>query len=76
VGRGCRASVWYIQFRLEEARSEALDDTDIFKKLGAVKDLVRCEGLLRWIEEEIKDPIALYFDGEFLEITLLPTPIY
>jgi len=75
VRRGCRARVWYIQFRLEEARSEALDAADIFKKLGAVKDLVRCEGLLRWIEEEIKDPVAPFPDGELLGSALPPTSI-
>jgi len=77
LGCGVRlqARVWYIQFRLEETRSEVLDAADIFEKFGAAEDLERCEGLLQWIEEEIKDPVALYFDGELLETTLLPTSI-
>jgi len=35
VRRGCRPGFGYIQFRLEEARSEALGVADIFKRLGA-----------------------------------------
>jgi hypothetical protein len=70
-----QAVVWYRQGRLKEARSEALGAIDIFEKLGAVRDQERCSGLLRWIEEEMNDPVALYFDGELLETTLLPTPI-
>jgi len=70
-----QAEVRYIQRRLEEARSETLGATDIFEKLGAVEDLESCRGLLRWIEEEINDPIGLYFDGELLDTALLLTLI-
>jgi len=70
-----QAKVWYRQHRLKEARSEALAATDIFEKLGAVDDLESCRGLLRSIEEEMNDPVALYFDGELLETSPLPTPI-
>ena len=63
-----QAKVWYRQHKLKEARSEALDAADIFEKLGAVEDLERCRELLRWIEGEINDPVALYFDGEPLKL--------
>jgi len=71
-----QAEVWYLRRRLKEARSEALCAADIFEKLGAVEDLERCRRLLRWIEEEINDPVGLYFDGELLlDTALLPTLI-
>ena len=76
LGRGMelQAEVWVREYRLKEARSEALGATDIFEKLGAVEDLERCRGLLRLIEGEMNDPVALYLDGEPLETALLPTP--
>ena len=67
--------VWYVQRRLKEARSEVLDAADIFEKLGVVENLERCRMLFQWIEEEMNDPVALYFDGELPETALLPTII-
>ena len=71
---GLQAMVWYRQHQLEEARFEALRAADIFEKFGAATDTECCRKLLRWIEEEMNSPVALYFDGEFLETALLPTP--
>ena len=70
---GLQAMVWYRQHRLEEARSEALHAADIFEKFGAATDMECCRKLLQWIEGEMNNPVALYFDGELLEATLLPT---
>ena len=44
-----RAKVWYKQRRLEEARSEVLRGTNVYEKLGAVKDAGGCRRLLRRI---------------------------
>ena len=68
-----QAKFWCGQYRLEQARSEALRTADIFEKLGAVQDLETCRGLLQWIEEEINGPVALYFDGKLFETVILPT---
>ena len=70
-----QAVVLCVQHRLKEARYEALGAAAVFGGLGAVGDLERCRGLLRWMEEETNDPVSLYFDGELLETTLPPTPI-
>jgi tetratricopeptide (TPR) repeat protein len=70
-----QAGVWYIQRRLEEAKSRALHAADIYKKLEAVGELEDCEVFLQWVEEEMNNSVALYFDGELLETVLLPTPI-
>jgi len=48
-----QACLWYIQFRLEEAKSEALRAADIYESLGAAKDVEDCRDLLQDIEEEI-----------------------
>ena len=71
---GLQAMVWYRQHRLEEARSEALRAADIFERFGAATDIECCRKLLQWIEEEMSNPVALYFDGELLETALPPTP--
>ena len=55
-----QAGVWCYQFRLEEARSEALGAADIYGRLGAVTDLKRCRELLRDIE--------VILNREFLQI--------
>jgi len=46
-----QACIWYEQRRLGDARSEALRAADIFEKLGVLKDLEDCRGLLQQIEE-------------------------
>jgi len=48
-----QAGVWYMQCRLEEARSEALRALDIFEKLGVAKNVERCRMLLQDIQEEL-----------------------
>jgi len=75
-GRGMehQAMVFYKQHRLEEARPWVLRALDVFEKLGAAKNLESCREFFQWIEEEMNNPVALYFDGELLEMVLLPTP--
>jgi len=48
-----QAEVWYEQDRLEEARSEALRATNVYEKLGAVRDLKLCRELLQRIGEQV-----------------------
>ena len=69
-----QAAVWYRQRRFEEARSEVLHAVDIYEKLGAVRNVGNARDLLRGIEEEMNNPVSLYFDGE-LKMVLFPTPI-
>jgi tetratricopeptide (TPR) repeat protein len=52
------AGLWYIQGRLEEARSEALCAVGVFEKLGAANDMERCRILLQDIEERTKEPVT------------------
>ena len=47
-----QAWFWYNQRRFEEAKSEALRAAEVFKKLGATRDLEDCERLLRDIDSE------------------------
>ena len=51
-----QASIWYLQHRFEEARSEALRAIDIYEQLGAVGDLERCRGLAWNPPEEVDAP--------------------
>jgi len=47
-----QAEVWYHQGKLEEAKSEALQATDVYEKLGAVRDVEDCSKLLQRIGEQ------------------------
>ena len=47
---GMQASIWYRQFRLEEAESEVLRALEILEKLGAARDVGTCRELLEDIE--------------------------
>ena len=47
---GLQACVWLRQGRFENARSDALHALELFRKLGAARDLEGCEGLLYAIE--------------------------
>jgi len=47
-----QAKLWYQQRRFDEARSEVLRATDLYKKLGAVQELPRCKLLLMKIVSE------------------------
>jgi len=53
-----QAIVWYLQERLEQAKSEGLRAADVFEKLGAARDLEACRVLLQWIDEEMNGPVA------------------
>ena len=50
-----QATVWYQQFRLEEAKSEALHALRIYEKLGPGTDMGECMDLLRDVERAISD---------------------
>ena len=49
-----QARVWYGQYGLEEAKSEALRAVDALEKLGAVKDVERVRDLLQQIDDGIR----------------------
>jgi tetratricopeptide (TPR) repeat protein len=53
-----QARVWYRQRRLEEARSEALRAPDIYAKLGAAKDVERCQKFAQRIQDELNTAVA------------------
>ena len=64
-----QARIWYEQYRLEEAKSEALHAADAFEKLGAVEDLERCREFYRCIQRELNSSVASGqsgFNCEFL----------
>jgi tetratricopeptide (TPR) repeat protein len=50
---GMQAHIWYLQQRLEEAKSEALHALEIFEKLGAARDAGGCRDLLQMIVQEM-----------------------
>ena len=80
LGRAGRlqAKFWYLQDRLEEAKSEALRVVDVFESLGAVKDVEDCRKLLRCIDEKLNKPVVSDesgFEGELLGTLLLPVRI-
>ena len=58
-----KARIWYQQCRLEDAVAEASGALEIFEKLGASRDTVRCKALLQDIEQAVT--------GELLETILL-----
>ena len=66
-----QAGVWYLQSRLEDAKSEALHAFEIYEKLGASGDAEDCRDLLREIEQAMKNR-ASGLRGELLE-TSRPT---
>ena len=47
-----QARIWYEQGRLEEAKSEALRAADVYGKIGAAADAMRCQEFLQDMEEE------------------------
>jgi tetratricopeptide (TPR) repeat protein len=49
-----RASIWYRQRRLEEAKSEASHALEIYEKLGAAKGAGGCQSLLQKIERAME----------------------
>ena len=54
-----QARLWYQQYRLEEAKSEALRAADVHEKIGAMIDLESCRNLLRVIERAIEERLLL-----------------
>ena len=60
-GMGMQAHIWYLQGRLEDARSEALCALKILEKLGALNEVERHKELLQWIEGAMASGIS----GEF-----------
>ena len=65
-----QARFWY-ERRMLKANSEALGAIEVYEKIGAAKDVERCRSLLRKIERASR---KLDFNGELLEVALLPTP--
>ena len=53
-----QAKVWYKQHRFEEAISEALRAADVFKTLGATKEMENCAKLLQRIQKKLDNPAA------------------
>jgi tetratricopeptide (TPR) repeat protein len=57
-GLGCcmrgQATIWLLQHRLEDARSEVLHALEIFEKLGASNDIENCRKLLQTVEWEME----------------------
>ena len=53
-----QASVWYLQGRLDDAKSEALHSLGIFEKLGAAKKMESSRELLQMLEQAMKSQSA------------------
>ena len=71
------ARIWFQQGKFEEARDEALGAIEIYEKLGALKDLGDCKGLLGEIDSAIENRTTAVGsnsggDGELLETILCP----
>ena len=69
---GSQALLWYNQHRFEEARSGALHAADIYEKVGAVRDVELCRGLLRMIESSSVASGQSGFDCELVRTLLFP----
>ena len=50
-----QASIWYLQLRLEEAKSEALHALEIYDRLGATGNVGRCKELLQKVEQAMNN---------------------
>ena len=62
-----KAQIWRQQHRFEDAVSEALGALEIYEKLGASVDIVKCKNLLQELEQSIA--------GELLKTIPLPIPV-
>ena len=61
-----QAIIWYQQYRIEEAKSEALRTISVYEKLGAGYDLEDCRKLLLLIEQSgVHWPVGLESSLEF-----------
>ena len=58
VAMEMQAEIWYVQDRLEEARSETLRAIDVYEKVGATKGIEDCRELFQEIEGELDAPVA------------------
>jgi tetratricopeptide (TPR) repeat protein len=61
-----QARIWHQQRQLTDSASEASRAVEIYKKQGALRDVRRCEGLLKGIQQSIS--------GEPLKATPFPIP--
>jgi tetratricopeptide (TPR) repeat protein len=52
-----QAQVWYLQLRLEEARSEASHALEIHERLGTTRGAGACKDLLKKIEQAFAKPV-------------------
>ena len=69
------STIWHLQRKLEDAKSEALGALEIFGNLRAATGTKRCSDFLRKIEQAMENhSTAVRNRGELLEITLDPTP--
>jgi len=73
-----QARLQYTQCRFNEAKSDVLCAANVFKKVGAVKELEVCRIALLYIEEKTSRSLApqkLGFDGKLLEMVLPPVSV-
>jgi tetratricopeptide (TPR) repeat protein len=73
-----QARVWYKQHKIEEAKSEVLRAVDVYKKLGAAKNMEDCRSLLRDIGRGLSTAVASGqsdSDCELPKILLFPACI-
>ena len=55
-----QAGFWYKQGRLGEAKSEALDAINAYKKIGAMEDVEECRAILQDIEEAVNELVSCH----------------
>ena len=68
-----QATLWVLQNRIEDAKSEYLRALDVFQKLGAASDVDGCRDLLQVIERRMGSGGA--GTGELLEAVLCHSPV-
>jgi hypothetical protein len=61
-----QAIISYARYHFEEARLVALHAIDIFEKLGAAEDTLKCRKVFQWIEEA-HDTVSPHSNSELLE---------
>ena len=67
-----QAQILYKEYKLEEAKAEALSAANVFERLGAMDKVESCSIILQKIEEEKK---KLVTSGKLLKIMPYPTPV-
>ena len=73
-----QARLLHDESRFKEAKSKALRTADIYRKIGAAKDVEDCKAILRSIEEKMEKLVTSgesdsMINGKFLETILVPT---